>query len=68
MIPSAIVKAWKSLDRMTRTTTAIAIVGLVVLAAGWALRSAFVALVGAVLWTPAFSVLAADQLSRGVGR
>ena len=68
MILSAIVEARQSLDRMTRTTTALAIVGLIVLAAGWVVRSAFLALVGAVLWTPAFSVLAADQLSRGVGR
>ena len=63
-----VVELWSSLDQTTRIGTLVAVVGLAILAIGWALHSALVALVGGALWTPAFSVLVADRAAKGVGR
>ena len=63
-----VVDLWCSLDQTTRTSTAVAVVGLAMLAIGWAVHSALVTLVGGTLWTPAFSVLVADRAAKGVGR
>lgn len=68
MTRAALVQAWSSLARTTRIATILTVGGLAALAIGWIVRSALIALVGAVLWTPAICVLAADLAARGVGR
>ncbi len=57
-----------TIDEIGQLRAVSAGAGLVLLAVAWLTGSVHVAAVGAVLWVPAATLIAADLLSRGVGR